>query len=256
MFRKTVVLVVVMLLALASFTYALGEDNSVQLVSPQVDDLGQVKRASTLNITLELTGDINAYLQLVRIDSPDMPFVSEEVLEAINYKARRAPTAWLSQDLFAPENYDPSPKIEVEAYYQSDMSDDDLRAVYVAQGDRVIASSETYVQAYYKARQVYQADELERIVAERQLIANDLIDLYIARNDYEKQAILFFILQDKYNSRFRYTVVSQVPVAQYGPLPYFNYAVSDIEPAKYEITVRDGATDDLLMPIRRFIVVD
>ncbi len=255
MFRKTIVLTIVMLLALTSFTYALDGGNTIKLVSPQLDEFGQVKYASTLNITLELADDTAAYLQLVRIDPPDMPFANAEVLAAINGMVSKAPTAWL-QDLKADGAYDPAPQINIDNYYQPAMSDADLRAVYIAQGDRVIESNAAYVQAFYNAREHFSATELKVMINERQLLVNDLPELYLARNEYEKQAILFLILQQKYNSRFRYTVVSQVPVRQDGPLPYFNYAISDIDPAKYEIIVRDSKTNNLLMPKCRFVVVD
>ncbi len=255
MFRKTIILTVIMLLALTSFTYALSDGNAVQLVSPQVDELGQVKRASTLNITLQLADDIAAYLQLVRIDSPDMPFASEDELVAINTMVSRAPTAWL-QDLDEDGAYDPEPTINVEDFFQPDMSNEALRNAYIEQGNRVIESSAVFQQAYYDAQQYFEIDQLEMAIDERQLLVNDLAQLYSARNEYEKQAILFLILQEKYNSRFRETVVSQVLVKQDGPLPYFNYAISDIEPAKYEIIVRDSETNYLLMPKYRFVVVD
>lgn len=242
------------MLAATSFVYASADDSVVKLISPAIDQSGQVRRASTINITLELVDQVDAYLQLVRIDSPDMPFVSEEALAAINAMASRAPTAWSSE--VSDASADPAPQINLAELYKPAMSDAELKQVYVAQGDLVIASNSAYVKAYHEARTIYEASELKQIIDERRLLDNGLDDLYSARNEYEKQAILFFILQNKYNSRFRYSVISQVPVAQDGPLPYFNYAVTNLAPAKYEVIVRDSKTEYLLMPKRRFVVVE
>ncbi len=252
--KKKILLLVLTLLILSGFSYALDDEATVQLISPEIDQSGQVKHASTINITLKLVEDIDAYLQLVRIDKPDMPFVSEEVLDAINTMASRAPTAWLSED--ANGVRDPAPQIDIADLAIAELSDEQLKALYVEQGDRVIAANHAYVQAYHTMRDTYSAKQLTKMIDERQLLANGLDQFYAVRNDYEKQAIQFFILQDKYNSRFRYTVVSEVSVTRNGPLPYFNYAVSDIETAKYELILRDSKTDHLLMPKRRFVVVD
>ncbi len=251
---KKLVLTFLMILALSSFTYALNDEATVQLISPEIDQNGQVKHAATINITLKLVDDIDAYLQLVRIDRPDMPFANREVLNAINAMASRAPTAWLSVD--DKEARDPAPQIDIANLAYNKMSDKDLRKLYVEQGESLIVANQAYVQAYHALREQYSAKQLTEMIDQRRLLANDLDQFYTLRNDYEKQAIQFFILQDKYNNRFRYTVVSEVSVVRNGPLPYFNYAVSNIENAKYELILRDSKTNHLLMPKRRFVVVD
>ncbi len=252
--KKKILLTIIMIFALAGFTYALDDEAAVQLISPEIDQVGQVKYAPTINITLKLIDDVDAYLQLVRIDEPDMPFVSEEALAVINAMASRAPTAWVSYDV--DDARDPEPQVDIANLVNADMSDEALSDLYVKQGDRVIAANHAYVQAYHALRETYSAKDLLKLIDERRLLENGLDQFYALRNDYEKQAIQFFILQDKYNNRFRYTVVSEVSVTRNGPLPYFNYAVSNVETAKYELILRDNETGNLLMPKRRFIVVD
>ncbi len=252
--KKTAILTLLMIFVLTNFTYALDDAPAVQLISPEINQAGQVKHASTINITLKLGDDVDAYMQLVRIDKPKMPFVSEDVLAAISAMASRAPTAWVSYDVA--ETRDPEPKIDIANLVNAKMSEDELRELYVKQGDEVIAANKAYVQAYHALRKEYSAKELIKLITERRLLANGLDEFYVIRDNYEKQAIKFFVLQDKYNNRFRYTIVSEVSVKRDGPLPYFNYAVSNIETAKYELILRDSKTDHLLMPKRRFVVVD
>ncbi len=253
--RNLLLLATIIIIALSGIAFATNDDaDPVELVSPEIDQMGQVKRSTALNITLLLKEGVDAVFELVKIEQPDVPFVSEEALDAINAVASRAPTAWLSAGVDV--KCDPVPKVDLKRLERIALNQSELRAAYVEQADKVLESYDLYIKKYYDTRREYESDVLMSLVDERQLIESGLTDLHAARYQYEKQSILFFALQNEYNRQFRRSIVSQIAVVQDGPLPYFNYAVSDLMPGKYEIIVRDSKTQHLLINKRRFTLID
>ncbi len=253
--RNVLLLLTIIIIVLSGIVFATNDDTDpVELISPEIDQMGQVKRAPTLNITLLLKEPVDAVFELVKIEEPDMPFVSEEALEAINAVASRAPTAWLSDGIGGKS--DPVPEVDLERLGRIADNQDELRSAYVEQADKVLEAYDLYIKTYYETRRNYESDVLMSLIDERKLIESGLADLHAARYQYEKQSILFFAFQNEYNRQFRQSVVSQIAVVQDGPLPYFNYTVGELMPGKYEIIVRDSNTQHLLINKRRFTLID
>ncbi|MCK8060892.1 MULTISPECIES: hypothetical protein [unclassified Fusibacter] len=251
MSKRHIVLTVLMLLMLCTAVFATESNNGklppVEIVSPKINAYGDVMHTQDLFISLKVNEDVDAVLTLVRLDKPRISLVTAEV-KKLNQIALDAPTDTLKADpssLDVP--LDPIITAVSDRVFAEEMARDVLQEAYVSAGLELKSSYDAYLLAYNKARLTFEEDLLNTLVLQRKLLSRNLNDLHLKRQAYEKAAVVYLDLQDKYESMFRINIVDHTKVVIEGALPFFNMTVRDINTGRYELIIEDAKTGDLVV---------
>lgn len=246
--RKLVSIFIIILFITQSVFANISNLAKVQLVSPIVSASGDVSYATSLNVTLKLTGEVDGNMTIMRIDDPTLSFAIQSKI------ATTAPTARYSLSYDGAPSQDEIVTIDFSSIYDSTMTHAQIESSYASEAELLSAAYNRYNDAYQAALKKYSISSLDNAIKHRLLKSYQLYDLHSARQEYEKHAILFLKIQAKYFSLFKSTVASNISVQQQGALPYFNYVLNDVKVGRYEISVIDTKTGDALMSVARFNV--
>lgn len=241
------ILIIVLIITQSAFANSTSMAK-VQLVSPIVNASGDVSYASSLNITLKLTGAVDGKMTIVCIDEPTLSYTSQSKI------ATAAPTARYSLSYEGAPSQDEIVTIDFASIYNSEMTRAQVESAYTSEAELLSMAYNRYNDAYQAALKNHSISTLDTAIKHRLLKSYQLYDLHDARQQYEEHAILFLKIQAKYFSLFRHTVASNIAVQQQGALPYYNYVLSNARVGRYEISVIDSKTGEALMSLARFTV--
>jgi len=248
MFRKFMMVTLVFLLVLSSFTMALANDESedyVHIISPVVGESGKTILNDALFISIYVESEDTLFLSLKK-QMPTFVFEEEETDEVVELIPLVAATVIDEEaieekiSLDELEEVKPLTKDEIVMAYQ--IAEEDLKII---KSDLVMAKnavSEIPVQTLEATESEEPTQDLTAEQLEATTYLEEVTKLYNeAKAEFDKW-------QTEYNSLFEKDVFEQQEMVVDPEFPYYEHTVSNIETGKYKliITTLEGEEVDRL----------
>lgn len=230
---------IAVLMLVGGVLFAEDSSDPYEIISPKINQNGDVIKEQHLLISLRLNQDIDALLTLTRIDEPKVVVASNEAARKLKFIASQAPTMNVSS---GEGNTDPVVQVTKKDLLVDDDSRENVQMAFYKAGVALENAYEEYMALYSQARKVIDADKLQQLVNQRKLIQSNLRNLHNARQAYERAAIIYQHISAKYEALFRVVIVDKVNIQLQGALPIYNLTVRDIQPGKYELLIQDKNT--------------
>lgn len=231
----------VLLLSLlwGAFVFADNATPAYEILSPKINTSGDVIKEQHLLISLRLNEKLDAVLTLTRIDEPKVVVASTEAARRLRLIASQAPTQQVAE---GSGNTDPVVVVSRKDLLLDDDSRESVQEAFYKAGVALQNAYDNYMDLYGQARRVIDAEKLQQLINQRRLIQSNLRNLHLARQAYERAAIIYQQISAKYESLFRVVIVDRASIEVQGALPIYNLTVRDIAAGKYELVVLDKET--------------
>lgn len=237
--HRIIYLGMIILILISGFVFADANNQPYEIISPIVSQNGDVIKEQHLLISLRLNQGLDATLTLTRIDEPKVVVASNEAARKLKGIASQAPTQAVNA---ADGGSDPVVLVSKKDLLVDDDSRENVQMSFYKAGVNLESAYNEYMEQFSLARKAIDFDKLQQLVNQRKLLQSNLRNLHVARQAYERAAIIFQHISAKYESLFRVTIVDKASISFQGALPIYNLTVRDIQPGKYELLIHDKTT--------------
>lgn len=228
------------------------EEKYFELVSPNINVLGEVVLDNNLLISLKVLKKIDANLSINKVKSENLKFFLNSNRKNLNNIILQAPI------LNVREGKDVDPIYEIKLDLNS-ISENELDKLYMFLVTELIKASEIYETEYIKTLKQNTSisrEILNSIIFDRVLLKNNMHNLYYARNKYELLTNLYYEVKSKYDNMYSEKVVDNLPIVIDGALPYFNINLNDVSVGKYELIITSAVDNTVLEKINFYVTND
>lgn len=237
--HRIIYLGMIILMLISGILFADANNPPYEIISPIISQNGDVIKEQHLLISLRLNQDLDATLTLTRIDEPKVVVASNEAARKLKSIANQAPTQAVNA---GDGGSDPVVQVSKKDLLVDDDSRENVQMSFYKAGVNLESAYDEYMEQYSLARKAIDSDKLQQLVNQRKLLQSNLKNLHVARQAYERAAIIFHHISTKYEALFRVTIVDKASISFQGALPIYNLTVRDIQPGKYELLIHDKTT--------------